>query len=160
MIHKMRRFKQELPESETVAVLKRGTSGVLALSDEEGFPYAVPLSYAYEEGRILFHCAPEGHKLELIEKNNKCSFAVIDQDQIVPEEYTTYYRSVIAFGSIRRLEDPAEKRKALETLSEKYSPGQGDGSGQEIDSCFDRVLMLELQINHMTGKAARELVKL
>ena len=86
-----------------VEVLRKGTSGVLAVSGDDGYPYAVPLSYVYDDGRLFFHCAPSGHKLDAIAGNEKASFCVIDQDHVVPEEYTTYYRSVIAFGRARVL---------------------------------------------------------
>lgn len=157
MFHTMRRHKQALSTSEIEEVLNRGTSGVLALAEEGGYPYAVPLSYVYDQGRIIFHCATEGHKLELIQKNPNCSFTVIDQDQVVAEEYTTYYRSAIVFGSVKVLEEHTEKRRALVLLAEKYSPGLGDRSGKEIDSSFDRVLILELKIHHSSGKEAKEL---
>ena len=85
----MRRKKQALSRQECEAVLKRGSSGVLALLGDGGYPYAVPLSYVYEDGRIYFHCARTGHKLDAIRKEEKASFCVIDQDRIVPEKFTT-----------------------------------------------------------------------
>ena len=58
-----------------------------------------------EDGKLLFHCAREGHKLDAVARCDKASFCVIDQDRVVPEEYTTYFRSVIAFGRIRVIGD-------------------------------------------------------
>ena len=101
MFKEMRRHKQLLNAEETAAVLERGTSGVLALSGEDGYPYAVPLSYVFDGEKLYFHSAKAGHKLEALRRCPKASFCVIDQDQIVPEEYTTYFRSVIAFGAIQ-----------------------------------------------------------
>ena len=95
-------------------MLDRGTSGVLAVQGDSGWPYAVPLSYAYEDGKLWFHCARTGHKLDAILLEPKVSFCVVDRDQVVPLEYTTYFRSVILFGKARVLEDPAEVRAALE----------------------------------------------
>lgn len=91
----------------------QGTSGVLAVSGDDDYPYAVPLSYVYDGHKIYFHGAKAGHKLDSIVKNPKASFCVIDKDQIVPDEYTTYFRSVIVFGTIRILHDEAEKEKPL-----------------------------------------------
>lgn len=136
----------------------RGPPGVLAVSGDDGYPYAVPLSYVYDDGRLFFHCAPSGHKLDAIAGNEKASFCVIDQDHVVPEEYTTYYRSVIAFGRARVLEDEGEKRAALEKLAERYSPRQEEGRRAEIDKLFQRVCMVELAVEHMSGKEAIELV--
>ena len=113
----MRRKKQALSKEECAAVLNRGTSGVLALAGDNDYPYAVPISYVYDEGKIYFHCAKSGHKLDAVNRKAKVSFCVIDQDQIVPEEYTSYFRSVIVFGTMRILTDDSEKRYAIDKLA-------------------------------------------
>ena len=98
--------------------------GVLALSGDDDYPYAVPISYVFDGAKLYFHCAKDGHKLDAIQRSSKASFCVIDQDQIVPEKYTTYFRSVIAFGQIRIIQDEKEKRAAIEKLAKKYSPDE------------------------------------
>ena len=87
MFREMHQKKQALNPEECAAVLRRGTSGVLALSGDGGYPYAVPLSYVFDGERIYFHCAKAGHKLDAIRRDSRASLCVIDQDQIVPEEY-------------------------------------------------------------------------
>lgn len=159
MFREMRRKKQALSVEDTIKVLTKGTSGVLALSGDDGYPYAVPMSYVYCDSKIFFHCAQTGHKIDAIKNNHKASFCVIDEDTIVPEEYTTYFRSVIVFGKMRILQEPTEKRKALEVLAAKYSPDQVQGREEEIEGSFDRVGVLELCIEYMSGKEAIELVK-
>lgn len=109
MFREMRRKLQLLDEKESIALLERGTAGVLALSGDEGYPYAVPISYVYNDSKIFFHSAVSGHKIDAIKNSDKASFCVIAQDHIVPKEYTTYYKSVIAFGRLRILEDASEK---------------------------------------------------
>ena len=100
------------------------------------------------------------HKLDAIQRSSKASFCVIDQDQIVSEKYTTYFRSVIAFGQIRFIEDEKEKRAAIEKLTKKYSPDEdAAGRRKEIDREWKTLCMLEMCIDHMTGKEAIELVK-
>ena len=130
MFREMRRKRQQLSEKEAAAVLERGTSGVLAVLGDGGYPYAVPLSYVYQDGKIYFHCAGSGHKLDGIRNCDKVSFCVIDQDEVHPEKYTTYFRSVIAFGKARILEED-EKRKAILLLTEKYCPKEGHREGVE-----------------------------
>lgn len=160
MFKEMRRHKQLLSAGETAAVLARGTSGVLALSGEDGYPYAVPLSYVFDGEKLYFHSAKAGHKLEAIRRCPKASFCVIDQDQIVPEEYTSYFRSVIAFGAIRELENDSEKRAAIEKLARKYTPDDTpEGLNAAIQRDWAPLCMLEMTIDHMTGKEAIELVK-
>lgn len=159
MFREMRRKKQSLPLEEIIKILNRGTSGVLAVSGDNGYPYTVPLSYVYHDNKIFFHCAKTGHKLDAIAKNAKVSFCVIDKDTVMPEEYTSYFRSVIVFGKASILEDEVEKRNALEILAARYSPDQEQGRLQEIDREFNIVCMIELTIEHMSGKEAIELVK-
>ena len=155
----MRRKKQSLSKEECIDVLEKGTSGVLALCGNQMEPYALPISYVYENQKIYFHCAKSGYKLDLIQENNQVSFCVIDQDVIVPEKYTTYFKSVIVFGNIRMLEDDKEKQHAIETLAIKYSPDESIQSRQEeIEKYWKTLCLLELDIKEMTGKQAIELV--
>ena len=120
----------------------------------------VPLSYVYQEGTLFFHCAKAGHKLDALRRCSKASFCVIDQDQVVPPEYTTYFRSVIAFGRTRILEDEAEKQAAIWLLAEKYCPGDSPEHRQEaIRREAGGLCLVSLSIEHMTGKQAIELVQ-
>lgn len=160
MFRPMRRKNQALSHEECELILNKATSGVLALSGDEGYPYAVPLSYVYDNGRIYFHCARSGHKIDAISRNEKASFCVIDQDLVIPEEYTTYFRSVIVFGKIRILTDEKEKRLAIEKLAERYAPDAEAHERQKaIDKDYAPLCMLELTIEHMSGKEAIELAK-
>ena len=114
--------KQLLDYRKSVDILNRGTAGVLALLGDNDYPYTVPISYVYDNSKIYFHSAKAGHKIDAIRKNRKASFCVLDQDQVIPEEYTTYFRSVIAFGQIRILEKESEIQEAMEKLAFKYYP--------------------------------------
>ena len=158
MLPEMRRKAQQLPPAEAEAILRAGSSGVLALAGEEGYPYALPISYVYHRGRLYFHCAPAGHKLNAIARCPKASFCVIAQDDVVPALYTTRYRSVIAFGSIRRLEDEQAIITALDVLGRKYAPDLDPSA--EIAKSLPRVCVLEMTIDHLTGKEGIELTRL
>ena len=158
MFREMRREKQMLPEEEMIRILEHNTSGVLAVSGDDDYPYTVPLSYIYMNGKLYFHGAKEGHKIDAIRRNEKVSFCVVDQDKIVGEEYTTCFRSVVVFGRARLLEGE-EKRKPLVELCEKYYPGHLDITEPKVAGALDRVGLVELAIEHMTGKEALELAK-
>ena len=80
MFREMRRIKQLLPEDTAKEILARNTGGTLALLGDDDYPYAVPMSYVYADGKIYFHCAKEGHKIDAIRNHDKASFCVIDQD--------------------------------------------------------------------------------
>ena len=158
MFREMRRNKQALTAEEIAEILKRNTSGVLAVNGDGGYPYAVPLSYVYLDSKLYFHCAGTGHKLDSILRDDKVSFCVIDQDQVVGEEYTTYFRSVVAFGQARVLEG-AEKLRPLVELCEKYYPGHLEQTRQKAEHALKNVSIVEVTIEYMTGKTAMELVK-
>lgn len=158
MFREMRKKKQLLSKEESIEILESCTSGVLAVSGDNGYPYAVPLSYAYKEGKIYFHFATEGHKLDAIRNNEKVSFCVIKTDDVIQETFTTHYRSVIVFGRARVITDDNEKRHALECLVEKYSPDFIKEGQLSIERNWDRFCAAELHIDHMTGKAAKEII--
>lgn len=156
----VRRKRQQLTESECMDILRRNTSGVLAVLGDGGYPYAVPLSYVYDGQTVYFHCAKTGHKLDAIRDHDKVSFCVIDQDLVVPEKYTTHFRSVIAFGRARIMSEAEEIRAAIEKLARKYAP---DDSAENRTAAIDReyaaLCMVKLEIEHMTGKEAIELIR-
>ncbi|MDD4200965.1 MAG: pyridoxamine 5'-phosphate oxidase family protein [Eubacteriales bacterium] len=158
---KMRRFKQEMSPERTIDVLKRATSGVLAVLGDEDYPYAVPLSFVYENEKIYFHCAKSGHKLDAMRKHDKVSFCVIDQDNIVGHEFTTYFRSVIAFGRVRELEHFGEEfLHAHKVLSQKYWPEAPENKIEEgLKKDGMPMLVFVIDVEHITGKEAKELVK-
>ncbi|MCD8387885.1 MAG: pyridoxamine 5'-phosphate oxidase family protein [Bacteroidales bacterium] len=158
MERKMRRFKQQLPAEECMEILRRTTSGVLALCGQDMMPYAVPLSHAVDGHRLIFHCAKEGHKLDLIRQNGNASFCVIDQDEVHPESFTTYFRSVIVFGQIRIIKDEAASLEAARIIGRRCNPDE-KALDEELAKGFSRVVMLEMTIDRITGKQAIEMVK-
>lgn len=160
MFRKMRRFKQELTQEECIQILKNNTAGVLALLGDEGYPYSVPMSYVFVDNKIYFHTAKSGHKIDAIKNYNKASFCVIDQDKVVPEVYTTFFRSVIAFGKISLLETPEEIQPAIEKLAIKYHPTDSvENRNHMIDRDIKQMGMIEFAIEHLSGKEAIELVR-
>ena len=158
MFREMRRKRQLLPVERSVGILERMTNGTLALHGDDGYPYAVPVSYVYAEGKIYFHTAVKGHKVDAIQRNAKVSFCVVEQDDVKPAEFTTYFRSVIVFGKARILMDEGEKQLALRLLADKYSHGEV-GMEAEIAKGFNHLLIVEITIEHITGKEAIELTK-
>ncbi|MCI7742709.1 MAG: pyridoxamine 5'-phosphate oxidase family protein [Clostridiales bacterium] len=157
MKYEMRRAKQRLSPEESLDILNKGSSGVLALWDGEE-PYAVPLSYVYHGGKLYFHCARAGRKLESIKVCPRASFCVVAADDVIPEKYTTAYRSVIVSGPLRILTDEAEMVPALHLLAEKYNPGHSEDAEKEISAGLSHMLMLELRADEISGKQGKELL--
>lgn len=154
----MRRSNQQLNKTEAEAVLLRCSSGVLAVSGENDYPYAVPLNFVYHNNKVYFHSALQGYKIDAMRKNPKVSFAVIDKDTIVSKEYTSYFRSVIIFGLVEIVEGK-ERYEAFKALVEKYSHDQPEESKhREINKCTGSSVYA-INIEHMTGKASKELIK-
>ena len=146
MFRPMRRSRQALGIDACKEVLSRGTSGVLALlGDGE---------------KLYFHCAREGHKLDAIRREARASFCVVDRDEVVPEEYTTYFRSAIAFGRVRVIEDEVQKRAAVELLACRYFPqDSAENRHRAIEREWAGLCMLEMDIEHLSGKEAVELAR-
>ena len=155
----MRRKRQQLSEEESVSILKKATAGTLALLGDNDYPYAVPISYVYHERKLYFHSALAGHKVDAIRNCDKASFCVIDKDDVQPEKYTTFFRSVIAFGRIHIIEDETEKLAMARMLGNRYNPNNDESLQKELESGFSRMLMIRFNIEHLTGKEAIELVK-
>ena len=155
----MRRKKQLLSQEETVEIMEKGTSGVLAIIGDDSYPYALPLSYVYCNSKIYFHSSKVGHKIDAIKNSQKASFCVIDKDHVVPEEYTSYFRSAIAFGRVRIIENDKEKISTIEKLVMRYTLGNEERRSQIIAKQSNSLCMIELEIEHMTGKQAIELVR-
>ena len=155
----MRRLRQQLSEEESISILQKSTAGTLALLGDNDYPYAVPISYVYADGRLYFHSALSGHKVDAIRQFDKASFCVIEQDEVHPEKYATFFRSVIAFGRIHIIEDEGEKLATARMLGNRYNPNQEEALQKELESGMSRMLMIRFDIEHLTGKEAIELMK-
>ena len=152
MFREIRRKKQLLPEETAVEMLQRNTSGTLALLGDDDYPYAVPLSFIYLNGKLYFHSAKNGHKIDAVRNYEKASFCVIDCDQIVPEKFTTHYRSVIAFGKVRLIEEVEEMRSIATALAMKYSGDFAEQIPDEFKAYVNNLVIIEMTIEHMTAK--------
>lgn len=161
---KMRRRKQELSPDKAADLLRSETYGVLALAgDGETYPYAVPLNHAYVRGiddnaplgALYFHCAREGHKIDLFEHDPRASFCVVGKHEVIPEKFSTSYCSAIAFGTLRIL-DGSAKDEALYQLSKRFDPEAHATILAEIEKHGPHCLVLELTIEHLSGKVSRD----
>lgn len=153
----MRRFKQQLPVEDVERILLHGKYCVLALSGDDCYPYAVPVNYVYDGTAIYIHSAAQGHKIDALKRNPKCSLCIVDKDDVVPEEFTSYFRSVIAFGEARFIDSTDEKVATLRLLGEKYSPGID--SNAEISRFIKTVCIIKISIDSVSGKEAIELTR-
>lgn len=157
MFRELRRKKQSLTKEECIEILERGEEGVFAVIGDGGYPYTVPINYLYSDGKIYFHCATEGHKIDAINKNDKVSFCVIDKKDIVPEDLDTLFRSVIVFGRAKTIEDREAKREDARIFGLKYNPDE-ERVMKSVNSSMDRMSIIELNIEHISGKESLQLI--
>lgn len=155
MAKTMRRFKQQLPAEETERILLNGKYCVMAVPGDDDYPYAVPINYVYDGAAIYIHSAALGHKIYALRRNPKCSLCIVDKDDVIPREFTSYFRSVIAFGTAHFVESKDEIIAALRLLGDKYSPGIDPDA--EISRFIKTVCVIRIDINSVTGKEAIEL---
>lgn len=151
MFREMRSKANILTNEEVENILKTSPNGTLALYGENGYPYSVPVNFVYSDGKIYFHGAAEGYKLDCMKKDPHVSFSVIGKDDIAKENFTTLFSSVIAFGTIRVIDTMEEKIPVLEAMVGKYS-AEFMESGKELIRKGCGSVAYELTIDHMTGK--------
>ena len=152
MFREMRRKDKMKTYEEAVQILGECTNGVLSVTGDGGYPYGVPVSYIYHDGKIYFHCAGEGHKLDAIKADSRVSFTVVGADEIAPEKFTTMYKSVIAFGRASIIDTDEEKMAALNLIREKYSGNFPKEGAAYIEKFWDKTTVVVIEIEHMTGK--------
>lgn len=156
MFREMRRIKQLLPLEESERILREARTATLGLTGDDGYPYVVPISYAYVDGKIYFHCAKTGHKLDAIARNDKVSLCVVQQDELMPEKLTTFFRSVTVFGRARILDNDDERFAAAQKFGMRYYADK-DRVDEEIRTHWDALCVVEITPEHITGKEAKEL---
>ena len=127
----------------------------MAVAGENGYPYAFPIDFVYDGGRLYFHCAKEGHKLDALKNCDKVSFCVMNEGFRKEGEWALNISSVIVFGRVKIMTDSGRILEKLRLLGNKYYPSDGDVE-REIGRTLSRVCMLELEIDHMTGKLVNE----
>ena len=148
----MRRPEREIKDRKTIdEILRQATVCRLGLC-EGGMPYVVPVNFGYDGDCLYFHSAPEGRKMEIIRANSRVSFEVDVDHEFVPADtacnWTVRFRSVIGFGKAGLVEDPEEKRRALDVILGHYS----DGAYEYAEEALDKVAVIRVQIENITGK--------
>ena len=136
-------------------ILRKAVVGRLALCDSSK-PYIVPLNFLYCEGKVIFHCAWEGKKSDLIAQNPDCCFEVDEYMGEVRDHYEAEcyldYDSVLAFGRARVLDDEDEKLRLLKVFSAKY--GNKSGLTLTMERARD-CCCVGIEIEELTGRRER-----
>ncbi len=157
MFRPMRRFKQQISEAECVRILNEQPRGVLSLIGDDGYPYGIPLDHWYceEDGKLYFHGAKEGHKIDAIASCDKVSYCVMDEGFRKDGEWALNINSVIVFGRISLVTDPEKAKLICTNITRKFTDDEAY-LAHELEHAFPRVQCLELTPEHMTGKLVNE----
>jgi nitroimidazol reductase NimA-like FMN-containing flavoprotein (pyridoxamine 5'-phosphate oxidase superfamily) len=153
-MREIRRIDRQIGTDEAVNLLRKCEYGVLSTVGDDGQPYGVPLSYAYKENCIYFHCARVGHKIENIENNPKVSFCAIGDTNVLPSKFGTEYESVIVFGVASEVHG-TERYNALLLLLEKYSSEFIEEGKNYIEQKDKATKVIKIEIEHISGKRAQ-----
>ena len=155
MFRKMRRYKQQIPEDECINLLKREKRGVLAVLGDDDYPYTVAMNHVYLDGKLYFHCAREGHKIDAIEKCDKVSYCVMDEGVKIDDNWWYTFKNVVVFGRMSKVTDDKLIDTVLYRLGDTFNVTE-EFMDEEMKLFRDSVLILELDIEHISGKIVNE----
>lgn len=157
MFRPMRRFKQQISEAECIQILREEKRGVLSMLGDDGYPYGIPLNHWYnpEDGKIYFHGAKTGHKIDAIARCDKVSYCVWDSGYLKEGDWALNVNSVIVFGRISLVTDEEKAKLIGSNLCRKFTDDE-EYIQRELQNALPRVQCLELTIDHMTGKLVNE----
>lgn len=155
MKREIRRKDRIWENDAAVVLLENGEYGILSMVGTDDYGYGIPINFVKDGDRLYFHCAPEGYKLECLAANPKVSFCVVGETRVIPNQFSTAYQSVIAFGTVH-LNLPVEERlHALRLLVDKYSADFKEIGEKYIAKSFHRTNIVRLDIEHISGKSKK-----
>ncbi len=153
MFEKMRRADKMMSESEVNAILSSSEYGSLAVLSANGYPYAVPVNFVVLDGCVYIHSAKDGAKIRAVEGNSKASFTIVHKHEVLPAKFTSSYESVIAFGTVDIVDNDQKKIEVLTAFIQKYSSEFFEKGVNYVNADHSRTALLELKIQHVTGKS-------
>ena len=158
MFRPMRRYKQALSQERCAEVLAAAPRGVLSLVGDDGYPYGIPMDHWYcpENGKLYFHGARAGHKLDAMAACDKVSYCVLDEGYRKPGDWALNFSSVIVFGRLRPVTDPELIRAVCLGISGKFVDDPEKYTEDGLRTSSSVLLCLELTPEHISGKLVNE----
>jgi len=151
--HEMRRKDRQISHKEALAVLAKGSYGVLCTSGENGWPSGTPLNYADDGEHIYIHFAA-GQAFANVKHNPKVGFTVVNRSDVVASEFVTNYESVMVNGTAEELVGE-DKFAGLRLLVMKYSAKFEKEGIEHIKEEINNCHVLRINIDNISGKARR-----
>jgi nitroimidazol reductase NimA-like FMN-containing flavoprotein (pyridoxamine 5'-phosphate oxidase superfamily) len=157
MFRPMRRWKQQLSDEDCAALLKNTPRGILSVLGEDGYPYGIPMNHWYCEadGKLYFHGAKTGHKIDAISQCDKVSYCVHDEGYREDGQWPLHIKSVVVFGRIQPVKDAEKELEICTHLCQKFTDDK-TYLEHELQHSRPNVLCLALTPEHMTGKLVKE----
>ena len=157
MFRPIRKKKNEISVDKAKALLHSSRRGVLAVNGDDGYPYAIPINYLYDEEneKIIFHGAKAGHKVDALKKNDKICFTVFGNEMVKEEAWAPFLQSVVVFGRCHLVESQEDAIALVKKFAAKYYPNM-DMVNEEAALSGRAVQMFEIQIEHLSGKEVQE----
>lgn len=157
MFRKIRKIKNEINQAEAKELLNNSRRGILAMNGDDGYPYAIPVNYFYDEAeeKIFFHGAKAGYKVDCLKSSDKVCFTIIGSEMIREEAWAPYMQSVVIFGRCQFIDDKQTAMKRLKDFAMKYYPNE-DMVLNEIKADGSATQMFQIEIEYMTGKEVQE----
>lgn len=152
----VRRQDRLLEEESAIKLLENGEYGVLSMMSTDGSVYGIPISYAWDgQSAIYLHCAPEGEKLRNIAQNSAVSFCIVGQTEVISNQFTTAYESLVLRGNAVKITEREERMLALELILDKYSPNDKEVGMKYAEKSFDRTAIIRMDIDEFSGKTKK-----
>ena len=157
MFRAIRKKKNEIDTGEAKALLLSGRRGVLAVNGDDGYPYAIPINYVYDAdtGKIYFHGAKAGHKVDSLRTCDKVCFTVYGNETVREEAWAPFMQSVVVFGRCHLVEPGERAISLLKKFAMKYYPDERLADA-EISRAGKAAQMFEIEIEHLSGKEVQE----
>ena len=157
MFPEMKRVKQKLSREECIEILRQEKRGVLSVLGEDDYPYGMPVNHWYceEDGKLYFHGANFGHRVDAIKRDPKVSYCVFGQDYQKEGDWAKYVKSVIIFGKAELIEDIDEVIKWSVKLCSKF-PCTEEYVRTEVEKDAGRTLCFSITIEDINGKLVHE----
>ena len=154
---RVRRFPEKSVEERAVlhAVLDAGLVAQVAVVDDDGQPYVVPVAYARDGERVLFHGSTGSRLFRSLAAGARTCLTVTLLDGLVLArssfESSMNYRSAMVLGSCSVLEGE-EKERALRVISDHLLPGRWDDIRPPSRKELAATLVLALPLDEASGK--------
>lgn len=156
MFRSMKHDECLLSQEASEQYLREENWGVLSLHGDSGYPYGVPMNYAWDNGSILLHCSSENsHRLDSLKRNRKVCFTVVPEHELDREHWSTIYTSIILFGTAEIITDPEEKASAMEAFMKTLSPEKAEEAVHTCDPRIPELIMIRIRPSHVTGRQSR-----